>query len=47
MKNIITEIKNTLEGDVSRLGDKEEHISDLKDRIMEITESEQQQEKQQ
>jgi len=47
LKNLITEIKNTLEGDFSRLGDKEEHISDLEDRIMEITKSEQQQEKQQ
>ena len=46
MKNTITEMKNTLEEMNSRLDDKEEHISDLEDRIMEITQSEQQKEKQ-
>ena len=36
---------NTLEGINSRLGNREEFISDLKARIMEITQSEQQKEK--
>ena len=35
-------MKNTLEGINSRLGGTEEHISDLEDRIMEVTKSEQQ-----
>ena len=39
-------MKNVLEGINSRLGDTEEHIHDLDDRIMEITHSEQQKEKQ-
>ena len=39
-------MKNTLKGINSRLGDIEESISDLKDRIMEITQSEQPKEKQ-
>ena len=38
--------KNTLEGINSRLGDTKEHISDLEDRIIEITHSEQQKVKQ-
>lgn len=38
-RNKITKIKNTLEWINSRLGDTEEHICDLKDRIMEITQS--------
>ena len=46
MKNSIAEIKNTLEGMNSRLSDSEESISDLEDRIMEITQSEQHKEKQ-
>ena len=46
LKNSIIEMKNTLEGINSRLGYIEEHISDLKDRIIEITQSEQQKEKQ-
>ena len=33
----ITELKNTLEGTNSRISDTEECISDLKNRIMEIT----------
>ena len=45
MKNKITERKNTLEGINSRLGDTEV-ISDLEDRIKEITQSKQQKEKQ-
>ena len=44
--NTIIEMKNTLEGMKSRLGDTGEGISDLEDRIMEITQSEQQKEKQ-
>ena len=39
-------MKNTLEGMNSRSGDTEEHISDLEERIMKITQSEQQKEKQ-
>ena len=41
MRNKITERKSTLEGTNGRLGDLED-ISDLKDRIMEITQSKQQ-----
>ena len=41
----ITEIKLTVVGINSRLGDTEECISDLGDRIMEITQSKQQKEK--
>ena len=37
-------MKNTLEGINSRLGDTEEHISNLEDRIVKITLSEQQKE---
>ena len=36
---MITEVKNTLEGIKSKPTDTEEHISDLEDRIMEITQS--------
>ena len=39
-------MKNRLEGINSRLSDTEECISDLEDRIMEITQTEQQKEKQ-
>ena len=45
LKNTITEMKNTLGGINSRLGDAEECVSDLEDRIMKITQSEQQKEK--
>ena len=45
LKNIVIEMKNTLEGVNSRLGKTEECISDPEDRIMEITQSEQQKEK--
>jgi len=38
-------MKNTLEGINSRLGDTEENISDLEDRIVEITQTEQQKER--
>ena len=44
MKNSIAEIKNTLEGMNSRLSDTEICINPLEDRIMEITQSEQQKE---
>ena len=46
MNNSRAKIKNTLEGMNSRLRDTEEEISDLEGRIMEITQSEQQKEKQ-
>ena len=47
MKNSIMERKNTLEPMNSRLSDIEEWMHcDLEDRIMEITQSEQQKEKQ-
>ena len=39
---LITEIKNTLEGINSSLGDTEEHRSNFEGRIIEITQSEQQ-----
>ena len=37
VKNTITEMKNTLEGINSRWGDTQECISNLEDKIMEIT----------
>ena len=37
LENKITEMKTILEGINSRLGDTEEGISDLEERIMEIT----------
>ena len=46
LKNTITEMKDILEWINTRLGDTEEHISNLEDTIMEITLSEQQKEKQ-
>ena len=46
LKNKITEKRNILEGNTSRLGDTEECVSDKEDRIMEITQSEQQKQKQ-
>ena len=45
LKNTINEMKNTLEEINSRLGVTEECISDLEDRIMEITQSEKKKEK--
>ena len=45
MRNTITETKNTLEGINSRLDDKEEQISELEDRGVEITEAEQNKQK--
>ena len=41
MKNTITEIKNSLEGINSRITEAEERISDLEDKIVEITTAEQ------
>ena len=45
MNNTITEMKNTLEGINSRITEAEERISDLKDRMVEITTAEQNKEK--
>lgn len=45
-KNTIAEIKNTLEGINSGLGDTEEYINYLEDRIIEIIQSEHQTERQ-
>ena len=41
MNNIITEIKNTLEGTNSRITQAEEWISEVEDRMVEITAEEQ------
>ena len=45
MKNTINEIKNTLEGINSRITETEEWVSDLKDKIVEITNVQQNKEK--
>ena len=45
MNNIITEIKNTLEGNISRMNKAEKWISKLEDRLVEITAMEQNKEK--
>ena len=45
MNNKITEMKNTLEGINSRITEAEEWISDLEDKIVEITTTEQKKEK--
>ena len=45
MKNTINEIKNSLEGSNSRITEAEEWISDLEDKIVEITAAEQNKEK--
>ena len=45
MNNTINEIKNSLEGINSRITEAEELISDLEDKIVEITTSEQNKEK--
>ena len=45
MNNTINEIKNSLEGINSRITDAEEQISDLEDKIVEITTTEQNKEK--
>ena len=41
MNNTITEFKNTLEGTNSRITETEEWISELEDRMVEITAKEQ------
>ena len=46
LKNTITEMKSTLDGMNNRLDSIEECISDLGNRMMEITQSEEQKEKQ-
>ena len=45
MNNTITEIKNTLEGINSRIMETEEWISELEDRMVEITATEQNKER--
>ena len=45
MNNTITEMKNTLEGINSRVTESEERISDLEDRMVEFTATEQTKEK--
>ena len=45
MNNTINEIKNSLEGINSRITEAEEHISDLLDKIVEITTTQQNKEK--
>ena len=45
IENSIAEIKTNLEAMNSRLNDREEWVSELEDRIMKITQSEQQKEK--
>ena len=45
MNNTINEIKNSLEGINSRITETEERISDLEDKIVEITSTEQNKEK--
>ena len=45
MKNTITEFKNTLEGTNSRITETEEWISELEDRMVEITANEKSKEK--
>ena len=45
MKNAISEIKNTLEGINSRLGEAEDHISNLETKVAENTQSQLQREK--
>ena len=45
MNNTITEMKNTLEGINSRITEAEEWISDLEDRMVEFTATEQSKEK--
>ena len=45
MKNAITEIRNTLEGNNSGVTEAEEWISELEDRVVEINEAGQNKEK--
>ena len=39
MNNVITEIKSTLEGNNSRITEAEERLSEVKDRMVEINET--------
>ena len=41
MKTIITDMKRNLEGSMSRLNEREEHVSEMEDRVVEITDNEQ------
>ena len=45
MKNTVNEIKNSLEGIISRITEAEECMSDLEDKIVQITTAEQNKEK--
>ena len=45
MNNTVNDIKNSLEGIYSRITEAEERISDLEDKIVEITTAEQNKEK--
>ena len=45
MNNAITEIKITLEGTNSRITEAEDRISDMEDRMVEISEAEKKKEK--
>ena len=45
MKNVVTKMKNTLEGINSRLEDAEKWISDMDDGVMECTQAQEQKEK--
>lgn len=45
LENIVTELKNTVEGINSRLQDMEEWIRSLEDRVVEVIQTEQQKEK--
>ena len=45
MQNTVTEIKNSLEGTKSRIQEAEEQISKVENRLMEITDEEQNKEK--
>ena len=40
MNNAINEIKNTLEGTMSRITEKEDRISEVEDKMVEINEAE-------
>ena len=44
LKNTLTEKKNILEGFISRLNEAAERISNLEDKVLEITQSEQKEE---
>ena len=45
MNNVITEIKNTLEGTNSRITEAEDRMSEVEDRMVEINEAERKKEK--